>query len=927
MEENSVSVNEQRIRKLTSLYYSRPEIQKIIFDFSKNREICPRYFEGFGRRPDVLEYPGDVFGSVKKGATSFHCSEELWKDPLKIKTGMNEKQLNELRIGWDFILDIDSKYIDYSKIMAIEILNVLKFHGIKNVGVKFSGSKGFHLIIPWKAFPKEINGVKTSEKFPEWPRILVKYIIEQTRNKLIERISELERPNKYVRDYKAPKEVMPDLVLVSPRHLFRMPYSVDFDEPICTKKDKKINITKIGDFVDQFFKKEGKIQTADISHLDYKTPSLNFKDNNTRFSKINNVIRHKIDENIFSICLESGREVKVTSGHSLFVLRDSKIDTIKGNEIKLGDYIVVLKKIPENEDKLNCINLTDELMNVSKEEKKNIFLFDFDKSVYDKLYTLKIPERKKTQIYNWKVYNILPLDAYEILIKKFPLLKSVFVNSKIKICKHGGAKVGIQNNLKVNKELMRLLGYYVSEGYCDCKRSRMNFSFGAHEEELIEDCVKILKSLNLNPKLRKPHETATQIEINSAIFNFILSFLFKCGKNALEKRVPSIIWNVDSELKKEFLKGYINGDGHIEKKWAKIIMSTASKGLQEDLCFLLNSLGRGYSLSKRKPAKWNKSNKDQYIIIVQGKRDVEELGFVSHSNRIKESLMERFPIKELGLEKLILASRLRNQYINKKIIDRNKDFIKKLNPPKEILNLINGDIAFLKVKEIKRINTQHKYVYDLSVENDENFVGGNCILLHNSLHEKTSLASIVLRQEEIENFNMKDADPMKLSSSEIRNFSPNSREGEASEILVQALDWYEGSNKEKEKEERDFSPIKLTNLSENHFPPCIKNILKGLSDGKKRALFILINLFRSVGMDKDELEKRIYNWNKKNEVPLQDGYIKAQLSWAYKRKPIMPPNCKEFYQGIGVCEPDNFCRTLKNPINYVVRKNLRKDKK
>ena len=71
------SLNEQRIRKITQLYYSRPDIQKVIFEFSNNREICPRYFEGFGKRPDSFQYLGDIFGLIKKGATSLHCSEEL----------------------------------------------------------------------------------------------------------------------------------------------------------------------------------------------------------------------------------------------------------------------------------------------------------------------------------------------------------------------------------------------------------------------------------------------------------------------------------------------------------------------------------------------------------------------------------------------------------------------------------------------------------------------------------------------------------------------------------------------------------------------------------------------------------------------------------------------------------------------------------
>ena len=217
---------EERIRKITQLYYSRKDVQKAIFSFSQNRETIPRYFEGFGKRPDNFQYQGDIFELVKKGATSFHCSEELWNDPLAISTSMTEKQLKESRIGWDLLLDIDSKYLDYSKIMAELIIRVLQFHGIKNIGIKFSGSKGFHILVPWKAFPKTIHNTQTSEMFPEWPRIITKYIMEMTKKELIEKITQLTKPNKYVKDFQASGEVMPDLILVSPRHLFRMPYSL-----------------------------------------------------------------------------------------------------------------------------------------------------------------------------------------------------------------------------------------------------------------------------------------------------------------------------------------------------------------------------------------------------------------------------------------------------------------------------------------------------------------------------------------------------------------------------------------------------------------------------------------------------------------------------------------------------------------------------
>ena len=409
------SANEERIRKITSMYYSRPDIQKAIFEFSKNRETVPRYFEGFGKRPDSLQYPNEIFQATKKGATSFHCSEELWEDPLKISTGMNEKQLNDLRIGWDLLIDIDSKYIDYSKVMADLVVKMLNFHGIKNIGIKFSGSKGFHLIVPWKAFPKEMNESKVSDMFPRYPRIILSYLTERIRPELVKRITEILTDNKYVKDIEESEKVIPDMILVSPRHLFRAPYS---------------------------------------------------------------------------------------------------------------------------------------------------------------------------------------------------------------------------------------------------------------------------------------------------------------------------------------------------------------------------------------------------------------------------------------------------------------------------------------------------------------------------LHEKTALASVVLNSSELKNFHPRDADPMKVV---VKDFVPDSKEGEASRLLLQALDWYKENNldeKESKFEKTDFKPIKLEKISDEFFPPSIKKILQGLTDGRKRALFVLINLFGSIGMDRDELEKRIYDWNNKNALPLKEGYLKAQILWSYRNKIVPPPNYdKDYYKGVGVIPTDEELR-MKNPVNYVVRKTL-----
>jgi len=447
MVEDGVSIREKRIRNLVNIYYSRLDVQKAMLDFARNREVSPRYFEGFGKRPDILEYPGDILAFVKKGATSFHCSEEIWSDPLSVETGMSEILANNLRIGWDLLIDIDSKYIDYSKIMANEIIRVLKFHGVKNIGVKFSGSKGFHLIIPWRAFPDVVNGVKTANMFPEWARVVLNYINSRVKHVVTEKINQLNY------------------------------------------KDAKY------DFVKKYIRREGGI-----------------------------------------------------------------------------------------------LNLFDKSNNSSLEEQTE---------------ALK------------------------------------------------------QSDESVNKEV-----------------------------------------------------------------------------------IPD----------------------------------------------------------------------------------------------------------------LVLVS------------------------PRHLFRM--------------------PY----------------------SLHEKTSLASIVIDKDKIDKFELKDADPMKVK---VRNFYPRAEEGEARELLMSALDWWSHNERvEKNETVKEFKPIKLDKLSEKNFPPCLLKILGGVEDGKKRAVFILINLFRSIGMEREELEQRIYEWNKKNNPPLREGYLKAQLIWSYRRKPIMPPNCQEFYQGIGVCASDDFCKKIKNPTNYVIRKSL-----
>jgi hypothetical protein len=193
-----------------------------------------------------------------------------------------------------------------------------------------------------------------------------------------------------------------------------------------------------------------------------------------------------------------------------------------------------------------------------------------------------------------------------------------------------------------------------------------------------------------------------------------------------------------------------------------------------------------------------------------------------------------------------------------------------------------------------------------------------------SLHEKTSLVSVVLKKEEIDTFLPRDANPLKLR---ILDFMPKNERDEAKDLLMAALNWKKLKDAESDKiDDKKYKPIKnfekidVANVTEQMFPDSIKKLLKGLNDGKKRGLFVLLTFLRTVNYSPEQIINRIKEWNKLNTPPLREGYIKSQIDWHLKQKKlILPPNYdnESFYRDIGIItkKPD-----AKNPIVELLRR-------
>lgn len=394
-------------------------------------------------------------------------------------------------------------------------------------------------------------------------------------------------------------------------------------------------------------------------------------DGKTKWSKIYDFIKHSVSEPLLNIKLEKGRQVNITKNHSVYTYKNGKFLEVFGSDLKIGDYLAVPRKL----------NITD--------------------NIIKKIDLLELLKHKTLMIHD----NQIRLN-YE--------------------GRGGNSGKWINRYLNIDEDFCKILGYYVAEGSITKSYSRNGkitdnsplsciFSMGTHEEYTrIQDLIDCLERKFPIYKAQKykvnKNKTGIKVHFGSTLFAEIIKAM-NPGNNTYEKRIPDIIWSVSDSCKESFLKGYFNGDGHercqdgytIYQQW-----TSASKELTNGIHYLLLSMGKqtsslelneGYKLNK-KEEKMNRYS--GYIINYDGQETCKE-------NCIPNEFVTKY------------------NYHNSFTIERIKN--ENFNCPEELLK----DIALLKINEINEFYYDG-YVYDFSVEEVENFIGGfGAICLHNTV--------------------------------------------------------------------------------------------------------------------------------------------------------------------------------------------------
>jgi len=256
--------------------------------------------------------------------------------------------------------------------------------------------------------------------------------------------------------------------------------------------------------------------------------------------------------------------------------------------------------------------------------------------------------------------------------------------------------------------------------------------------------------------------------------------------------------------------------------------------------------------------------------------------------------------------------------------------------PRGIVNYLRKNLE----EDLKKKVREYGYADEMKVEDGEDpyqvtdiendWGRRHLFRMPYSLHDGSWRVSLPIEKEELSKFEKEDADIEKVGFE--TDFFIEPEEAEATNLVVQALDYLEQQNereeeKRKKRADKDFERPEDA-IPEKYFPPTIKNILEGLEDGRKRALFILLNFYRAVGYSWSDIETKIWSWNERNKEPLRDAYVKGQIDWHRRRDEDVPPpnyNSNGYYKDMQVYEGDPLEEKVPNPVSYAFRKAKKRD--
>jgi DNA gyrase B subunit len=552
--------------------------------------------------------------------------------------------------------------------------------------------------------------------------------------------------------------------------------SVAGDEPTLVMDDTgKTEFVKIGQFIDDCI--EGR-KTPER----YQVISFDPRTHQTRFRPLKAVIRHGHEEPMYEITTRYNRSIKVTSSHSVFVYDQGEVKLKKGNEIQVGDLLVASRRLPRPDRPPERIDLLktfyqaglthslylqgESVRHIASERvlakvERPDLLSEPRVQLCEEDWQILIQQRQTSQISqkqvatlcnvkqpitisHWErginhptlpaflkyleaiggndqiVYETLPskLETYlhqdkqsknarwrEVsdykAFEDFTPSELIVLDDHIQLVPQAHLDKAFARYLPITAELLWFLGWYVAEG--TLSQHQVSLNLGQKDQVFIPELMAaITATFGETPRCyADPDSQGIKLYFHSVLAARLLK-AWNLAEVAHQKQLPDLIFSLSEELQLAFLEGYFLGDGTIGDN--HFSLTTNSTSAKDGLLYLFGQLGLIVSHSRLQPSTAInapiQTRHPYFTITLCGKEQLEQCRPIWQRHHLAN----------------ILVNHLANP------IRKAQNFVP-----------ISEDLMGLKVINHREIDAVGEYVYDFSVEDDENFVCGvGGVLAHNT---------------------------------------------------------------------------------------------------------------------------------------------------------------------------------------------------